>query len=194
MRHQGRRARSNTHCAKPLSRLFAVPDLSRGAKCLLKLSFRLLAPGAVQLANNPALHPQWRPSTQLGGPSTIHSFSFILFDPFPSLIPIGLQVTGTISVSSSVLLDTCRNSAQAQGFKGVEVISALLHFVAKEVAGRLVNFREPDVIDLAHYWLTAAEPSRAAAHTRTTHTHICHTSLTHAQKRTHNVASLFGLQ
>ena len=53
---------------------------------------------------------------------------------------------------------------QAQALKGTEVISALLHFVTKELAGRLPRYVEADVIALAHNWLTAAEPSRTPAH------------------------------
>ena len=64
-----------------------------------------------------------------------------------------------------VLLDSCRNSAQARGVKGAQVITALLHFVAKEMAGRVPHYSEPDAIGLAHFWLTADEASRAAAHT-----------------------------
>jgi|LauGreSuBDMM15SN_2_FD.fasta_scaffold926839_1 hypothetical protein len=52
-------------------------------------------------------------------------------------------------VHSSLLLDTCRNVAQTHNCQGVDVIAALLHFVAKELAVRLPAFREADVMGLA---------------------------------------------
>ena len=81
-----------------------------------------------------------------------------------SAFQISPHVTGMISVSSSLLLDTCRGVAQAQNFKGVDVIAALLHFVVKELAVRLPHFHEADVMGLAQYWLTAPEASRSTAH------------------------------
>lgn len=73
-------------------------------------------------------------------------------------------VTGAVSTSCCVLFDCCRNSAQVRGIKGADIISALLQFVAKEMAGRVPHYSEPDAIALAHFWLTADEASRAAAH------------------------------
>jgi len=74
------------------------------------------------------------------------------------------QVSETATMSAAVLIDACRSNSQQSGAGGVEIFSALLHFLAKEMAPRLQRFIEPDVIALAHYWLSASEPARQAAH------------------------------
>ncbi|EKX47741.1 hypothetical protein GUITHDRAFT_106293 [Guillardia theta CCMP2712] len=72
------------------------------------------------------------------------------------------QVSETATMSAAVLIDACRSNSQQSGAGGVEIFSALLHFLAKEMAPRLQRFIEPDVIALAHYWLSASEPARQA--------------------------------
>ena len=111
---------------------------------------------------------------------------------------ISAHVTTTLSVCAAVLLETSRAFSQARDISGNEVLSALLHFVMKEMPVRLPRVCEPDVAGLAQHWLTAPRHARAAAYTllhsrlARTDTNTRHTIVEEWKKKLGNGASGFG--